>query len=219
LNAQPDALGVSIGLGVLAIFDTRIIRSVRVALVTVAVISFAVIVHPVAVGLSAYAAKRAAFPNIADYRHSFDKYFLIAKSVTLRHTTLPAPWSNEDDEMALDISFGQGIWPGIEYVELEPNWVGYKNLLIDLTNSMDSTLAVNVRIHDKAHNLDSSDRYNTQIFVPPKTRSVQRLKIEEIRNAPSGRPMELSEISGLILFVDGTGAAGAELLVSRIWLE
>lgn len=214
-----DALGAWAGMAGFAWFDRRVSRGARVAMLVSGALAGLVIVQPLAAALSAYAAKRAVFPVIADYRRSFEDYFLDGQSVSISHEPLPARWSAFDGESALRVSFEPGRWPGIELFEVEPDWTGFDELVLDLTNPADRGVELVVRVHDRAHNGDFDDRFNRRLLLPPENRSIVRIPLEDVRSAPRSRGMDLSRVSTLMLFVDGNRVTGGEIYVSSIRLE
>jgi hypothetical protein len=214
-----DALGAWAGMAGFAWFDSRVSRGARVAMLVSGALAGLVIVQPLAAALQAYAAKRAAFPVIADYRRSLDDYFLDYRSVSISHEPLPVRWSGFDGESALRVSFEPGRWPGIELFEVEPGWTGFDALVLDLTNPADRSVELIVRVHDRAHNGDLDDRFNRRLTLRPETRSTIRIPLEDVRNAPRSRSLNLSRVSTLMLFVDGDRVAGGEIFVSSIRLE
>lgn len=221
-DLRTDLLGAWIGLATFAVFDSRLRTLGRIGLSSSGLIPFFILAVPLVTCIHAYARRQAAFPVLADYRLSFDDYFLQAQGTSRAHDLMPEAWAGFSGEQAMRISFGTAAWPGLHFAEPAPDWRGYETLSIDVTNPNPAALPLSIRIHDRAHNNQYSDRFNTQIDLEPLARSVVRLPIMEISRAPRSRALDIDEISGLILFVRGDAGPeriGDGLLVSRIWLE
>ena len=221
-DVRADLFGSWMGLATFAVFDSRLRTLGRIGLPLSGLIPFLVLAVPLVTCIQAYARRHAAFPMLADYRVSFDEYFLQAQGTSRAHDVMPEAWAGFSGERAMRISFGKTAWPGLHFAEPAPDWRGYETLAIDVTNPNSATLPLSIRIHDRAHNNEYSDRFNTQIDLEPLTRSTVRLPIIDIERSPRNRNLDIEEISGIVLFVSGDAGPehiGNGLLVSRIWLE
>jgi len=221
-DLRTDLLGAWAGLAAFAVFDSRLRTVGRIGIPLSGLIPFFVLAVPLVTCIHAYARRQAAFPILADYRLSFDDYFLQAQGTSRAHDLMPQTWAGFTGEQAMRISFGKTAWPGLHFAEPIPDWRGYETLAIDVTNPNPAALPLNIRIDDRAHNNQYSDRFNTIIDLAPGERSIVRLPISDISRAPRSRNLDIDEVSGLILFVSGNSEPeriGEGLLVSRIWLE
>lgn len=221
-DLHTDLLGAWIGLAAFAVFDARLRTLGRIGIPLSGLIPFFMLAVPLVTCIQAYARREAAFPVLADYRMSFDEYFLQAQGTSRAHDLMPQTWAAYSGEQAMRISFGTTTWPGLHFAEPAPDWRGYQTLAIDVTNPNSAALPLSIRIHDRAHNDQYSDRFNAQIELEPLGRTVVRLPIDDISRAPRSRNLDIDEVSGLILFVSGNSEPeriDEGLLVSRIWLE
>ena len=225
-----DMFGAWLGLACLAFFDRRLRLAVRISAPVSAVIPVAILAAPIVACAVAYAERDAAFPAIADFRHS-NLYFIDGVAAELEVGPLPDAWSpsqsrsesasNADSDRTLRVEFEMAQWSGVDLREPVPDWRGYRELALDLTNPNDSTLEVNLRVHDALHNFTFGDRFNTTLQLDPGSRAVFRVPLTAIAKAPESRAMDMSRIADLMLFVsreEGEHAPGG-LYVSRIWLE
>jgi len=221
-DLRTDLLGAWTGLAAFAVFDTRLRTLGRIGSPLSGLIPFFVLAVPFVTCIQAYARRSATFPVLADYRESFDDYFLQAQGTSRAHDLMPEAWAGYSGEQAMRISFGAVTWPGLHFAEPAPDWRGYETLALDVTNPNTEALPLSIRIHDRSHDNQYSDRFNAQIELEPLERSVVRLPVIDIARAPRNRNLDIDEISGLILFVSGNSEPeriDEGLLVSRIWLE
>ena len=202
-DVRTDLLGAWIGIATFAVFDARLRTLGRIGIPLSGLIPFFVLAVPLVTCIQAYVRRQAAFPILADYRLSFDDYFLQAQGTSRAHDFLPQAWAGFTGEQAMRVSFGTSAWPGLHFAEPSPDWRGFETLAIDVTNPNQQTLPLSIRIHDRAHNNQYSDRFNAQVELDPLERSVVRLPISDISSAPRNRDLDIEEVSGLILFVSG----------------
>ena len=181
-------------------------RTVAVLLSTtlLALYSFA----PLTIAVDEYAAHRS-FPILADFCQP------------LQRSRFDNP-----DKIHLDrdtsrcygrFELGNEAFPGFKLIHFPPNWTDYKNLVIELKNPGDTKLPIRCRINDRRHNYAREDRFS-QVYplIPGDNRLV--IDLAEVRQAPEGREMKLSEISGVICFL--TGALDKrELVVYKLALD
>ncbi len=222
LDAANDVLGAWVGIACWVWFERALAASIRRAALVSALVPVVLLSLPVVSCAVAYAERRGTFPVIADFTETFDDYFLSKQWVMLSHEPLPGRWAETPGERALLVAFGDGEWPGINFDEPIPNWERYAAIVLDLTNSSDTPLPLGLRIHDAHHNQEYDDRFNSMVSLPAQQRIVMRLSLADVRNSPRTRSMEMSNISDLSIFMEGSknGSAPAnELFISRIWLE
>lgn len=118
------------------------------------------------------------------------------------------------------ITLGDGAWPGIIFHDVWPDWRAYSTLLIELGLDGDAPLDVNVRVHDRHHTLSDqpyNDRFNMTLALQPGYHTL-RVPLEKVRDAPGKRPMDLSQIDGIVIFCSPKDA-GRAFQLSGIRLE
>ena len=221
-DLNTDLLGAWGGLAAFAVFDTRLRTLGRIGLPFSGLFPFFVLAIPLVVCIQAYARREAAFPNLADYRVSFDDYFLQALGTSRAHTLMPEAWAGFQGERAMQLTFGTGAWLGIHFAELSPNWQNYSELVLDVTNPNNAELPLHLSVQDRAHNYDYSDRFNRTLTLPPSQRTVVRVALSDIEAAPRTRQLDSTEIASLFLVIEGSQrdiSATEGLFLSRLWLE
>ena len=108
---------------------------------------------------------------------------------------------------ALEVEFVGGPWPGVSLHEPVPDWSGYRTLLIDVENPGAVKLEFTVRVHDRGHWQNYSDRFNRHFELAAGERRTLRIDLGEVARAPKGRVMDMHQISNIALFRDTPGGA------------
>jgi len=219
LDLRSDVMGAAAFLALFSLFDPRIRRaSIRVAGVFVGVALLVLHSLPLAIAWLAYERRADAFPVLADYTRAADLYFVEQQRSAAQLVSMPAEWARSPDERALQVSFGAGAWPGLNFFEPAPDWRGHATLVLDITNPTDEALHLGFRVHDRRHNWTMTDRFNRDLSVAPRTRMVVRVPLTEIAAAPLARTLELRNVAAVMLFrlADSTAP---RMYVSRLALE
>jgi hypothetical protein len=223
-DALHDVIGGAALLGLFAVFDERVralshARIIRCAAAVIGIAALAVAATPVARATMEYRQRDERFPVLADFSERYDRYFILQQSADFSPAPLPAQWASRAGEQALHVQLFNGAYPGMNFIELRPDWSGYSTLAIDLTNPTSQTLRFVVRVHDAAHNDEMSDRFNRRLELRAGTRQVFRIPLREIAAAPKTRRMDLHRIAGIIIFRTGDSPRVNEIYFSRAWLE
>lgn len=164
-----------------------------------------------------YALRARVFPVLLAYGAARDPAFVQVSGGSGLWHNLPGRWATPVDPPALVLPLGEGRWPGGSIAEPFPDWRSYRTLNVDITNPFPQALELRLRVHDAAHDGDSSDRYTTTLLLPPYTRSQFAVPLAEIAAAPAGRPMDMARIAGVGLYHDGP-LPGREVYLTRVWL-
>jgi hypothetical protein len=92
-------------------------------------------------------------------------------------------------------------YPGTSLVYFPGDWNGYELLVIRLFNPSSGTLEINIRVHDRAH--EKAYRYGDRFNLSTQVKlgwSDLEIRLNEIKNAPRERKMNMREISNLGIF-------------------
>ncbi len=107
------------------------------------------------------------------------------------------------EQSALAIDFFPGEYPGFALHELVGDWRGYEYLKFSLYNSQSSSMEIILKIYDRQHPRNSyeyADRFNRRIILRPGWNDVT-VKLEDIRQAPGSRTMDMTDIVNISLFL------------------
>jgi hypothetical protein len=223
-DAVHDLLGSLAFLAAFALFDARVRTlsqgpAMRLIAAVIAVASLSIIAAPATRAAIKYQQREQRFPVIADFSQRYDRYFILQRSADFSPAKLPAAWARSPGESALRVRLLEGPYPGLDFIELQPDWSEYSTLVVDLTNPTPLTLRLVLRVHDTRHTNQPEDRFNKRIELPAGSRTVIRIPLREIAAGPQARRLDLHQIAGLILFRAGDSPPAGELYLSRVWLE
>jgi VanZ family protein len=223
-DALHDTIGALAVLGLFAAIDTRIRGlprnvPIRFAAAVVGLVSLGVAAAPVTRAAIKYQQRDQRFPVLADFSQGYDRYFILQQWSEFSPVTLPTPWARAKDESAMRVRLLDGPYPGMNFIELLPDWSGYSTLAVDLTNPTPMNLQLVLRVHDAGHDNQPEDRFSKRFELPPGTREVLRVRLEDVAAGPKSRSLDLHQIAGLMIFRAGDSPPAAELYLSRVWLE
>jgi hypothetical protein len=102
-------------------------------------------------------------------------------------------------DQGLEISLTTDRYSGFSLNDFPRDWSGYKGVKLSLINHEPNNILFTCRIHDWGHHQDYEDRFNKLYTVLPGEFIIE-INLEDVRNAPKGRNMDLTIIGGLICF-------------------
>ena len=221
LDVLRDALGASTALAGFAALipgaDARGRGAWRALGALFAFVGCAVMLTPLLISLAAYAHRDLQFPTLLQSCSRLDRYFLSGVGADLKVVQSTGPTASPCAS-AFVAEFGAAPYAGMSIDEPYPDWHAAHTLVLDVRNPGESDLSMVVRVHDRAHNHQFLDRFNREFTLHARERLEVAIPIAEIEQAPAGRPMNLSQIAGIMVFRDrGTLAGSFE--VERILLR
>jgi hypothetical protein len=117
-----------------------------------------------------------------------------------RQAELPRLWNRKSLLDRPFFSEHDGDYPGMGLEEPWPDWSGYRELQIDVSNRTRERVNVYLLVHDRQHHFVYQDRYNEEFTLPAASRQTLHVPIQRIENAPAGRKMDLRQIAGVVVF-------------------
>jgi hypothetical protein len=213
-----DLLGTLVGLGIIAAWDWWHRGLRRPWLLVAGLVAGLVLLAPPFEAAAAYALRAHRFPVLVSPAQPLYAYFLEARGAELERVPLAAEWSGDPREHALRVRLQRPKWPGLALIEPQPDWRSYRFLVLDLVNPDEVPLPLMLRVLDREHDWRHEDRFNRRIDLPPRSRQLIRIPLEDIASAPDRRRMDMSRIADLLLFRSVPGEP-SEFLVVRIALE
>jgi hypothetical protein len=209
------ALGAGAGLAALALATTH----QRWLPMIVLAISGTVICMPVFDAILGYAERHRQAPALLELSNRADWYFLSIQGFQVTASKLPHRWRRASDSGSLRVKVTESGAQSITHLEPLADWRDYRWLKMDLTNPGAAPLQLTIRVHDRMHNNQQTDRFNRRFRLEPSTREVVAVALEDIESAPAGRILDISHVAEWIIFADADIRAGQEFYVTRVWLE
>lgn len=164
---------------------------------------------------AAYVERNRNLPTIFGFDARYGKTFLRLQDATIEVTDHPT-----EKQKIGKVTFEDGSWPGLVFHDLWPDWSEYAFLVIELAMDGTRPLGINIRVHDSIHAQGSQpyeDRFNLSYTLGNGTQII-RIPLTEIRDAPRGRQMDLTEINGVVIFAT-RAEAGSVFDLAEIRLE
>ena len=219
IDCRSDALGAAAFCGLFMILDRRIANmQIKVTGVAAAVAMLTWHSIPFVTVMSAYRHRDADFPLLLDARDNARDEFAAGQYSQTDYVRVPTLFARVPEEQALRVRFGSAEWVGLDLDEPYPDWTGYHTLAFDLINPSDAPLHLSIRIHDRRHNWQLSDRFTRKFTLAPRARTIYTVPLADVERGPRTRRLDMDHIANLLLFTTGADA-GREIYVSRIWLE
>ncbi|HEU4780839.1 MAG TPA: hypothetical protein VFS58_13235 [Steroidobacteraceae bacterium] len=204
-----DTIGVICALATYAIFERRAkLRTwQRLGALAVALSCIAIFLAPIVRMTRAYVHRNGQFPVLADFRSRIELYWTLSIGVNRRIVG-----------NALEVELVADEFPGVSLHEPVPDWRRFKTLIIDVENPDAEPLDLGVRVHDRQHKRTFNDRFNRRFELSGGERRTLRIPLEDIRNGPRQRLMDMAHISDITLF-RGAHAGSRRLRIYSLRLE
>ena len=143
--------------------------------------------------------RNANFPKLLTFDHPWESAFY-AVDTNARFTILQAPPKMENGTKVGLISFISGQYPGLTIEDFVPDWSEYEYLYFEFFSEQPTPLLVNLRLQDKQHNNEFSDRFNKKLVILPGNNQF-KISLHEIEHAPHSRKINLSQMDRLLFFM------------------
>jgi hypothetical protein len=200
-----DLLGGGAALCVAASIDAGVggrstkMRWVRGVLILVAIALMAGGLETLFRVFQTYRQRDEAFPVVCDFDSAWTGTFLDSRNLEWELVSAPTEWSSAAPGLVARLSFAVAEYPGLIQREPFPDWTGYDRLEFELYSDAQTARRVAIRVNDLHHDNRYSDRFNRALTVSP---GINRFSIllEEVRDAPQGRAMDMRAIHGIAVF-------------------
>jgi len=110
--------------------------------------------------------------------------------------------SPDSNDKSLKISLTTNAYSGVALKYFDGDWESARTLKISLYNPDTDPLRITCRIHDLWHsdgNEKYEDRYNRSFLLKPGWNQIE-MDLDEVKQSPSDRNMDMSRIRGVMLF-------------------
>lgn len=155
---------------------------------------------PLALLAESYRRMEQRVPVLFRFDSALELPFVRRFDASLELVRAPDGWTEYAKRRVGRATFRPARHPALAIFELHRDWSGYRFLEWDLFLEAGRELEVILRIDDAKHDGRYRDRFNVKLPLRPGPNQL-RIPLEEVREAPQGRSMEMERISTVILFV------------------
>lgn len=225
LDLARDALGSLAAAGFLAAYDPRVRAlpehvAIRRTGLLLGVLATLIVTMPLLTASGAYLQRARNFPILVDFDSPLSTYFVSAYgAVTVERRALPSNHTQQEPEVVglRAHTVGSGGW-AIVLWEPCPDWRGFGHLALELVNTSSLPLVTRIRIRDRNPRSARNTGYTGLIEVEPRSRKVQKIRVQEITSAGGSAELDPARIRSLSLTAHPANRA-TDFYMTRIWLE
>jgi VanZ family protein len=202
-NRTPDlndtiknVTGVMIALFFILPIKTLLPKHPRLLLQSITILLIGIQIVPAIRAFADETIARSQFPVLSDFETPFEIDRWKGDSMTIDRRLQRSGKAS----MRVDLNTNQ--YSGIALVHFPENWKGYEQVEFSAYNPATEPLSITCRIHDTQHSMGVqaySDRFNRG-FVLDRGWNTISISLNDVKNAPKGRQMDMSRIHGLGIF-------------------
>jgi len=202
-----DLVGATCGLALFFTYDQQVPRQwaqwrqfPRHAIIRLCVVVvLGITLVPVVGWVYAYWDRASRFPSLLQFSSDLEMKFVKASDSELQVVVPPEGWKKSAEDMVGQLVFLPKKYPGIRIEEPYPDWRGYTYFQLDIFSDLSTPQPIAIRIDDFHHNNEYADRFNKALTISPGFNQIQ-IPLDDIRQAPVGRELDLSAIKIVLLF-------------------
>ncbi len=147
----------------------------------------------------AYWDRASRFPSMLEFSTRVEMKFVKTFDSELKVVSPPEGWQQSDNGKVGRVVFFNKTYPGIRLLEPYPDWRGYTYFELDIFSELGTTQSITIRIDDRHHNNEHSDRFNKAFTILPGLNHIQ-IPLDDIRVAPLDRELDLSAVQTVLIF-------------------
>jgi hypothetical protein len=156
---------------------------------------------PTLLWAEAYRYRDRHAPMITGFESIHERRFIRPDASRVEFVAVPEAWpDNRSRRVARLTMIPPEEWPGLKLVDPFPDWRGYEFFSFEVYFPHDTVVGLTVRIDDDHHNQLYEDRFTRTYPVSAGVSKID-IPLQEIRITPSGRPMDMRRIAGVIVCV------------------
>jgi len=179
------------------VLSPKIKNSIRVVVVLILIAALI----PTGIWAYAFICRANSLPVICDFESKWENKFLYSDFASLEIVKFPMGIGGNKANHAEKIRFNAkpGVGSAFYIEEPYPDWTSYKYFLFDIYSEYADPFNLMIRINDRTHNQDSSDRFNRKLIIEPGLNNIS-IPLDAVRNAPETRQMDMHDIDLIIIF-------------------
>ena len=173
------------------------------------IVALALLILPAIMSTRQVQELRKRFPDLGCFQDRASRFVWTAQG----NATASFDW----EKGALHVRVGPGGYSGVSCWPAESDWTGHSELRVGIENPGEP-FALGIRIDDlRSASSRHGSRYNGERQVAAGTSEI-RLSLDEVRQAPEGRQLDLAHIRRLVLFT-GDESVGREFVINSAFLN
>jgi hypothetical protein len=158
-----------------------------------------------------------AFPKLIDFSKRWPLAFISTQDATLQIAEAPEQWQQSGQEHVGKLTLYSAQYPGIALKEPVSDWSSYSYLTFYIYADTTQLIKLSLRINDRQHNQQYDDRFNTSLNIA-QGKNQFRISLNDVRNGPNDRELDLHAIEKLVLFSVKSDQA-VQFYLSNFYLE
>lgn len=190
-----DALGAAVFLNLLYINRNGL--NYRYIILMISGLSLLVLIraYPIFTATVDTRNMKSSLPILSSFESPFEMSRFSGKYKAMNRVELHAT----EGKYSLKVTLNPGEYPGISMNYFQNDWRGYRNLSFDTFVEGDAPIEITVRVNDKEHNDEYTDRFNKSFLLLPGVNHII-IDLKDIMKAPKGRVMDMAEITNICIF-------------------
>lgn len=194
-----DLLGGYLGLALFITMQDRWPVAARVAMLPLMLLIVVIVFRPLSFAVMDQYIMQDEFPILADFEtpYELDRWDTMLADLSVDDSTV------RYGEKSMRVDFEPGEYPDISLINFVSDWQGFEILKFSVFNSSDQARRMELKIYDWQHlqsGYEYEDRFNRELSIEPGWNDIV-VTIEDIRQAPKGRDMNMSDIATFSLFL------------------
>lgn len=200
-----DVVGAFVFLGVFALFDKKNLPELRASFGKKALLIIAILIvflagmSPVIAWTGGYVYRSAQAPAVCGFESFTDRLFIRMHSADIQFVPNSCFDSTEANTTSARVVLHPAKYPEFYFMEPLPDWSAYSQFTFDIYSPADTAMQLFMRIEDIHHRGAYTDRFNHNFTVYPGLNTVV-IPLDDIRQAPANREMDLTQISAFSIF-------------------
>lgn len=195
-----DLLGSYIGLSLYLAMQPALALAGRAGLYMLVALLTLVSLKPMAFALADEYVMREEFPVLADFETPFELSRWDNNLAQLHITHEQVRYG----EKSLRVDFMAGEYPDITLRDFPGNWQEFKSVRFSVFSALSGPIPMELKIYDAQHpssGYDYDDRFNRELVIAPGWNDIE-VRMDDVREAPHDRRMELENIASFSLFIE-----------------
>jgi hypothetical protein len=164
---------------------------------------------------AAFAQRQLQFPVLCDFDSYLSKNFISSNGDSMDRGV--TRYAHGFEVRGTRMHFKATDWPGVEVFDVYPDWHDRDSLVLELTVEGDVALRLGLAVYDQDHNHLLEDRFSRGFVVDP-GRQHLAVSLGTVLLGPKHRHLDMSRLSGVMIFGDST-VAGKSVLLERLLLK